>query len=109
MRVPPAPTRGAPPPGATAGAGCAPEVSRQESCSAPLLVLWDPYPGREAQPLLTGAGIPLCGYNTDEKNLEANFSKLIHEDSEMFEGLCYLICCRSPKGLVQDQGWEGFW
>lgn len=41
-------------PSATAGAGCAQE--RQDSCSAPLLVLLDPYPGRKAQPLQTGAG-----------------------------------------------------
>lgn len=39
------------------------------------------------------------------KILEANFSKLICEHSEMFEGLCSLICCKSSKGMVQDQGW----
>ena len=27
----------------------------------------------------------------------------------MFEGLRSLTCCESPKGMVQDQGWEGLW
>lgn len=32
-------------------AGCAQGMGRQDSCNSPLLVLFDPYPGREAQPL----------------------------------------------------------
>lgn len=35
--------------------------------------------GRESQPVLTGAGIPLCGYRIPEQTLEVYFSKLIHQ------------------------------
>lgn len=27
----------------------------------------------------------------------------------MFEGLRSFTYCKSPKGMVQDQGWEGLW
>lgn len=36
--------------------------------------------GRESQPLLTEAGISLCGYSIPEKALEVYFSKIIHKD-----------------------------
>lgn len=72
----------------------------------PCLWCWTHALEEKLSPSRLGLGF-LCVYSIDETKLEANFSKLIQEHSEMFEGLCCLMWCKCPKGMVQDQGWKG--